>query len=206
MIDIKLNIGLSGYDVIAEYIRQFWQCNNLVETVMFSIGTSYDGHSYTTHNEIADPINGDGIEFLNDWWEGERYLRLGGIRSIDSIKLDISEEGEVKMSQIEKRLGKIDFAEFGILKDYPFLIGLHLGFSMGGCGVMDGGQYTVNISPECRWKDVSREVAVTSVVEKVNRILSDAKVCYVSDLVNKPVEVTLENGRFKSFRILTEVL
>lgn len=125
---------------------------------------------------------------------------------VSSIELDISEKGEVKMSQIEKRLGKIDFAEFGILKDYPFLIGIHLGFSMGGCGVMDGGQYTVNISPECCWKDVSREVAVTSVVEKVNRILSDAKVCYVSDLVNKPVEVTLENGRFKSFRILTEVL
>lgn len=123
-----------------------------------------------------------------------------------SIEFNISEKGEVKMSQIEKRLGKIDFAEFGILKDYPFLIGLHLGFSMGGCGVMDGGQYTVNISSECCWKDVSREVAVTSMVEKVNQILSDAKACYVSDLVNKPVEVTLENRCFKSFRILTEVL
>lgn len=86
-----------------------------------------------------------------------------------SIEFNISEKGEVKMSQIEKRLGKIDFAEFGILKDYPFLIGLHLGFSMGGCGVMDGGQYTVNISSECCWKDVSREVAVTSMVEKVNK-------------------------------------
>lgn len=89
MIDIKLSVGLSGYNVIAEYIRQFWERNgNLVETVMFSIGTSYDGHSYTTHNEIANPINGDDIEFLNDWWEGERYLRLGEIRSIDSFDVD----------------------------------------------------------------------------------------------------------------------
>ena len=28
----------------------------------------------------------------------------------------------------EKLLGKIDFAEFGTVHDYPFLIGLQLGF------------------------------------------------------------------------------
>lgn len=40
---------------------------------------------------------------------------------------------------IEKRLGKIDFVEFGSMKDYPFQLGLQLGFSMSGSGVMDGG-------------------------------------------------------------------
>ena len=42
---------------------------------------------------------------------------------------------------IEKRLGKIDFVEFGSMKDYPFQLGLQLGFSMSGSGVMDGGKY-----------------------------------------------------------------
>lgn len=31
----------------------------------------------------------------------------------------------------EKVLGKIDFAEFGTNKDYPFLIGIQLGFQHG---------------------------------------------------------------------------
>ena len=107
----------------------------------------------------------------------------------------------------EKILGKIDYAEYGTIKDYPFLIGLQLGFKLGdGCGVMDGGKYTVNIGNQCRWEEHERTTAVTATVEKVNQILKDAKVNYVSQLINKPVEVTIENSTFKDFRILTEVL
>lgn len=105
-----------------------------------------------------------------------------------------------------KELGKITFAEFGTVRDYPFLIGLQLGFRMDGSGVMDGGKYTVNISPECKWKEMNREATIIKSIEEVNRILKDAKVNYVSELLNKPVEVTMECNTFKDFRILTEVL
>ncbi len=105
-----------------------------------------------------------------------------------------------------KELGKITFAEFGTIRDYPFLIGLQLGFSIGSAGIMDGGKYTVNISPECKWKDLNREETITKSIEEVDRILNDAKVNYVSELLDKPVEVTMENDTFKDFRILTEVL
>ena len=106
-----------------------------------------------------------------------------------------------------KILGKIDFAEYGTIRDYPFLIGLQLGFKLGdGCGIMDGGKYTVNIDKECRWEEFERTSAVTVSVEKVYQILKDAKVNYVSQLVNKPVEVTIKGNYFKDFRILTEVL
>ena len=77
---------------------------------------------------------------------------------------------------------------------------------MGGSGVMDGGKYTVNISPECKWKEMNREATILKSIEEVNRILKDAKVNYVSELLNKPVEVTMECNTFKDFRILTEVL
>lgn len=107
----------------------------------------------------------------------------------------------------EKILGKITFAEFGTILDYPFLIGLQLGFDLaGGAVIMDGGKYTVNISPECKWKEFSRADAIVKTVEFVNKILKDAKVNHVSELINKPVEVTIENNTFKDFRILTEVL
>ena len=52
---------------------------------------------------------------------------------------------------LDKRLGKIDFAEFGTVKDYPFLMGLQLGFSMSGSGVMDGCKYTVIFPGSSRW-------------------------------------------------------
>lgn len=105
-----------------------------------------------------------------------------------------------------KELGKITFAEFGTVRDYPFLIGLQLGFRMDGSAVMDGGKYTVNISPACKWKKMNREATIIKSIEEVNRILEDAKANYVSELLNKPVEVTMEDNTFKDFRILTEVL
>ena len=106
-----------------------------------------------------------------------------------------------------KILGKIDFAEYGTVRDYPFLIGLQLGFTLGdGSAIMDGGSNTINISKECRWEESEREAAITVSVEKVYQILKDAKVNYVSQLVNKPVEVTIDKNCFKDFRILTEVL
>lgn len=106
-----------------------------------------------------------------------------------------------------KILGKIDFEEYGTVKDYPFLIGLQLGFKLGdSTGVMDGGSNTINISKECKWEEAERESAITVSVEKVYQILKNAKVNYVSELINKPVEVTIDKNCFKDFSILTEVL
>ena len=106
-----------------------------------------------------------------------------------------------------KNLGKITFAEYGTIKDHPFLIGLQLGFKLGdGTSVMDGGSNTVNINEECKWEGAEREAAITVSVEKIYQILKDAKVNYVSELINKPVEVTIDKNCFKDFRILTEVL
>lgn len=107
----------------------------------------------------------------------------------------------------EKVLGKIDFVEYGTIKDYPFLMGIQLGFKLGsGCGIMCGGKYTINITPQCRWEESERQEAITKSVDFIYNILKDAKVNYVSELLNKPVEVTIEKNTFKDFRILTEVL
>lgn len=111
-------------------------------------------------------------------------------------------EGSIKAA---KELGKIIFAEYGTLKDYSDLIGLQLGFSIGCKNVMDGGKYTVFISSSCDDFIDQKNIIVDS-VRNVNQILKDAKVNYVSELLNKPVEVTIENNTFKDFRILTEVL
>ena len=112
----------------------------------------------------------------------------------------------VKHVNEEKRLGKIVSAEFGLYPDRPFLYGLILEFSFPYSGIGDGGKYTVNISKECKWEKSDRQEAITKNAEFVSGILKDAKCNYVSELKNKPVEVTIVDNMFKSFRILTEVL
>ena len=98
----------------------------------------------------------------------------------------------------EKILGKINFAEFGTFKDYPFLIGLQLGFIFSdGTGIMTGGRYTTHINST---------VELEKRIRCINVILKEAKVQYISQLIGKPVEVTIDNNTFKDFRILTEVL
>lgn len=107
----------------------------------------------------------------------------------------------------EKVLGKITSAEYGTVGDYPFLFGLQLRFKLAdGCSIGCGSKYTINISKECRWGKSERQEAITSSVDQLHKILLDAKVNYVSELINKPVEVTIESNTFKDFRVLTEVL
>lgn len=114
---------------------------------------------------------------------------------------------EAKINREEKLLGKIESAEFGHYPDRPFLVGLQLCFSFKRSGVCDGGKYTVNISPECRWEsNEERHEAFVHCFDYLDMILNDAKVNYVSELKGKPVEVLLVNNAFKDFRILTEVL
>lgn len=107
----------------------------------------------------------------------------------------------------EKVLGKITSANFGQVKDYPFLFGLQLYFKLGdGSLVGSGSTYTINISEECRWEKSEREAAIVHMIETTNKTLEDAKVNFIHDLINKPVEVEIDKNTFKDFRILTEVL
>lgn len=87
MVDIKLNDGQSGYDVIGDYIRRYWKHNGYTDVIV-SIAISYDGNKYYAYKEVASPENFDDIMYLNDWWEGEKYIKLFGIQSVD--ELDIS--------------------------------------------------------------------------------------------------------------------
>lgn len=107
----------------------------------------------------------------------------------------------------KKYLGKITTAEFGGIPDYPMFIGLLLEFTFDGNRyVGDGGKFTINMSKDCKWSAEERRLAIEEQMDAVYKLLNDAKVRTVSQLENKPVEITVENNTFKDFRILTEVL
>lgn len=106
------------------------------------------------------------------------------------------------------KLGKITIAEIGLDKDRPCFYGLHLQFAMKDTGIGDGGLYTYYIkwNENDTWSKEERAEWADNTNCKIADLLKEAKVNYVSQLVNKPVEITIQDNLFKSFRILTEVL
>lgn len=109
---------------------------------------------------------------------------------------------------LTKELGKITSAEYGLNRDYPYLIGLELYFSLsGGSSVGDGGRYLINVYDGCKWDSFDEKAnAFIDQTKSIRDVLEDAKVDKVSQLVGKPVEVVIDANTFQSFRILTEVL
>ena len=95
MVEIKLKDRQTGYDAVGEYIRRYWK-QYFCDTVIVSLATSYDSVKFSTLNEVASPYNFDDIEYLYDWLEGEKFIKLFGIKSIAEIKIEggIYEEDE----------------------------------------------------------------------------------------------------------------
>lgn len=103
---------------------------------------------------------------------------------------------------MEKYLGKITSAEFGLVEDYPFLIGLQLKFEFDSSVVYHIDKpYIVNMNNE------NNLIESISMVLQINKLLLTAGCAYISQLVGKPVEITLDDkGNIEDFCILTGVL
>lgn len=86
MVDIELKNKQSGYDAVGEYIQRYWD-HNIADTVLVSIGISCDGELYELHKEIAFPCNLNDVEFLYDWWEGQKFIKLFGIKTINEVDI-----------------------------------------------------------------------------------------------------------------------
>ena len=80
----------NAYNIIAEYVRRYWKHYGFTDTVLISLGTSYGakGEMFDMHKIIAYPNHLDDIEFDFDWWEGERFIRLYGIKLL--LDIDVS--------------------------------------------------------------------------------------------------------------------
>ena len=88
MVEIVLTESHSGYEAVAEYIRRYWKHNVCDDAVICSIATSHDGKNFEMRNEVATPYEFDGVEFLYDWWEGEKYIKLFGIKGMSEIDIE----------------------------------------------------------------------------------------------------------------------
>lgn len=83
MIEIKLDKHHNAYDIVGEYVERYWQ-EHYYTDVIVRMATSYNGKIFAPFNEIV-LFNGDTIEYINDWWEGEEYLQIYGIIDIHKV-------------------------------------------------------------------------------------------------------------------------
>lgn len=112
---------------------------------------------------------------------------------------------------MEKKLGKICKATFGIGGYQGSMLGLHLVFSgTDGWGVgstkSTWDSTLIKHSKHCKWTEEHRSKDYADIMRHLSTTLNEAKVTDVSSLVGIPVEVTFEGNTLKEWRVLTEVI
>ncbi len=112
----------------------------------------------------------------------------------------------------EHILGKITKARYGFGGYQGAMIGLELEFGTPvwsvGDGIYGGWAYGI-VDPDkhSKWGEEERSKQVLEMTKTICKILKDAKVDSISELVGKPVEIACEGwNKNISWRILTEVL
>jgi hypothetical protein len=103
-----------------------------------------------------------------------------------------------------KHLGKIAQVSFGVIEGQ---LGLHVNLTGPFGGVNHSYAFwAIERSSYTKWTEADRTKHYDEIVRTAVSLLNEAKVRTVDELKNKPVEVTIDDGLIKSWRILTEVL
>ena len=107
----------------------------------------------------------------------------------------------------QKKLGRISDVRFGIGGYQNAMIGLTLQFDLKdtSVGTFDG-YWVIERSEHAKWTEDERLLALGKVCMNLSELLSLIGGSSVDDLIDKPVEVTLDGNRLTSWRLLTEVL
>ena len=111
----------------------------------------------------------------------------------------------------QHHLGKIRSVKFGLGGYQDVMFGLTLSFSFDrNAEISDfmGSWDPENIecTPGAKWTEADRDAKLVETCRFISKIMAEAKVDDVMDLVGKPVSITIENSSPKDWRILTEVL
>lgn len=109
----------------------------------------------------------------------------------------------------EKKIGKIVSIKLGYggYQDAQFGLSVDLGgkswgvYDFKGCWSID-----TKCDRNCKWTESDRDKNFSDTMRFINDLLRKAKKQSINELKNVPIEVTFENDRLKSWRILEEVL
>lgn len=87
MVKIVLEENQNGYDEVFKYIKRFLDKRKTFGMVVFTIDLSYDDKEYFKNTELVD-VEYDKVIYDNDWWEGEKYIKLFGIELLDNLDIE----------------------------------------------------------------------------------------------------------------------
>lgn len=109
---------------------------------------------------------------------------------------------------IEKKLGKIQDAQYGACGYQDAMIGIRITIVGEGWGVGADkpGAWGTDRSEFTKWTEEDRIKGLGENAMFINQLLKDAKVDSVEKLKGKPVECTFEGNSLREWRILKEVL
>lgn len=80
-----MNEPLNNYQIVAMKIKQYCDATYYGDCIV-SFEQSYDNIYYEKCIEYVT-VNFDYIEYLNDWWEGQEYIRNIVVKHLDEITL-----------------------------------------------------------------------------------------------------------------------
>jgi len=107
-----------------------------------------------------------------------------------------------------KELGKITYAEFGFGGYQTAQFGITFSLSFDGSGVGDfWGAWGIDASEHAKWTDDENNKYLGDMCMRLRKLMEDAKVKKVSELVGIPIEATFHDyNKLKEWRILKEVI
>ena len=86
---VKLKENRTGYDFVSERIHEFWNEFRYISDVIFSVDImESDGQIMHIKDIALVTDSGTDIEFVHDWWEGQKIIRLNRIAYVSCISLD----------------------------------------------------------------------------------------------------------------------
>lgn len=88
MVSLILKNNENGYEKVGEYVKRYWDVHG-DGNVIVALETSHSASRWNYYNEIASPLYsfGNSVEWLTDWWEGEKYIHIKGIQSVDTFDI-----------------------------------------------------------------------------------------------------------------------
>lgn len=88
MVEIILKENQTGYDAVCEYIERYFKHqfeDGYRNDVIVSLAASYNGKDFSQENQLVILDEALDLEFVDDWWEGEKFICIYGIQAIEDI-------------------------------------------------------------------------------------------------------------------------
>lgn len=86
MKEFKLQSNEIAYDVIGEYVERYAEQTG-EDIILVSLGISIDGISYDYETELISADQNGVFYWDSDWWEGQEYIQLCGIKGINKVEV-----------------------------------------------------------------------------------------------------------------------